>query len=60
MKKQIKDENFAEIMQKMIKIHHKSPELRFMQLIINAIGVNDPYYMEDEQLLEQLKDCYEK
>jgi len=58
MKKIIKDENFAEIIQVMIKVRGKHPELRFMQLLGNVLGVNDPYYLEDEDLLDELKKFY--
>lgn len=58
MKKIIKDENFAEIMQIMIRVHGKHPDLRFMQILGNVYGVNDPYQMTDEQLLEQLEQFY--
>ena len=35
------------------------PELRLMQLIINAEKWDDhPYYMEDEELLQNLRDLY--
>ena len=52
LKKIIKSENIAEIMQVMIKVHHKYPELRFMQIIENVAGLNDLYHMTDEHLLE--------
>jgi hypothetical protein len=58
MKKIINSENFAEIMQIMIKVHHKHPELRFMQIIGNVLGINDPYYTTNEQLLELLHQFY--
>ena len=61
MKKLIQDENFAEIMQKLIKLHNKPKysKLRFMQLLQNCFGTNDPYYVTDEQLLELLEETYE-
>lgn len=58
MKRQNKSEDFAEIMQIMIKVHGKFPELRFMQILGNVFGVNDPYQMTNEQLLEQLDQFY--
>ena len=60
MKTNKKHDNFSDTLHKLLKVHTKNPELRFMQMIINAIGVNDPYYMSDEQLLESLEDTYEK
>jgi DNA-directed RNA polymerase delta subunit len=58
MKKIIQQENIAEIMQTIIKVHHKHPELRFMQIIENVAGVSDLYHMQDEHLLEQLNKFY--
>jgi len=55
-----KNEDFVEIMQYMIKIHHKYPELRFMQILGNTSGAIDQYYIEDTTLLELLKEDYEK
>lgn len=58
MKNRIKSETIAEIMQVIIKVHGKFPDLRFMQILGNVYGVNDPYAMTDEQLLEQLTKFY--
>lgn len=58
MKKQIKDETVAEIMQVIIKVHGKHPELRFMQILGNVYGAIDPYYIEDNYLLEELNNFY--
>jgi hypothetical protein len=58
MKKIIKSENIAEIMQVIIKVHLAHPELRFMQIIENVAGVNDLYHMSDEELLETLSKFY--
>jgi hypothetical protein len=35
------------------------PDLRLGQLIGNSAPNSDPYYLEDDQLLEQLKLTYE-
>ena len=58
MKKQ--HDTFSDTLHKLLLVHTKHPELRFMQMIINAIGVNDAYNLQDEQLLELLEDTYEK
>jgi hypothetical protein len=58
MKKEIKDENFAEILQIVIKVHHKYPDTPLMVILDNAIGLNDYSKMTDEQLLEQLTKFY--
>lgn len=58
MKKIIQKENIAEIMQIIIKVNNKHPELRFMQILENIAGVNDLYYMTDEQLLDELTKFY--
>jgi hypothetical protein len=55
-----KREDFAECLQWMIKYHGKHPEIRLMQLLVNVLGANDPYYVTDEQLSDLLKDEYEK
>ena len=53
---------FVEVIQKMLRVHatKAGKELRFMQLLINAIGINDSYNMTNSQLLESLEDTYEK
>jgi hypothetical protein len=55
-----KHDAFSDTLHKLLLEHTKHPELRLMQMIINSIGVNDAYYMTDEQLLESLEDKYEK
>ena len=63
IRKQIREEeDFAEIIQKIIKIHHKEDfkDLTFNQIICRAVGINDPYSVTNEQLLESLEDTYEK
>ncbi|KKL68194.1 hypothetical protein LCGC14_2127460 [marine sediment metagenome] len=37
-----------------------NPELRFCQLIGNSFNFDDLYYVEDTELLEALKNKYEK
>jgi hypothetical protein len=51
---------FSDSLHRLLLEHTKHPELRLMQMVINAIGVNDAYNMTDEQLLESLEDTYEK
>lgn len=58
IKKVIKDDNIAEIMQIIIKVHHKHPDLPVMQILDNVIGLNDYAKMTNEQLLEQLHKFY--
>ena len=58
MKRIIQQENIAEIMQVIIKVHHAHPELRFMQILGNVFGLSDPYNMTDEQLLTELIKFY--
>jgi hypothetical protein len=58
IKKIIKDENIAEIMQVIIKVHHKYPDMSMMEILDNAIGLNDYSQMTDEHLLEQLNKFY--
>ncbi len=58
IKKLIEKENLAEIIQIILKVHGKNPELSFMQILGNVFGVNDPTCMTDEQLIEQLNIFY--
>lgn len=55
-------DDFSDILHKLLKVHtsKEGQPLRFMQMIINAIGINDSYEMSDSQLLESLEDMYEK
>ena len=39
-------------------IWKRNPDLRLMQLLGNATGAGDPYYVEDDVLLELLKCRY--
>lgn len=57
-----KHDAFSEILHKLLRVHtsEAGQPLRFMQMIINAIGINDAYEMSDDQLLESLEDTYEK
>ena len=38
------------------KIWNQVPDLRLGQLIVNVTKQNDPFYVEDETLIEQLKE----
>lgn len=42
------------------KIWAKHPELRFGQFIENLAHHKDTYYIEDNELLQSLKECYAK
>jgi hypothetical protein len=37
-----------------------TPDLRLGQLLVNAVGEDRMYYIEDEQLLEALEEFYAK
>ena len=39
---------------------HKVPDWRFCQLIDNILGVDNPFYVEDTQLEEALKEFLEE
>ena len=39
------------------EIWYKYPDLRFSQLVLNVIGLND-YYIEDDEIFEQFKKLY--
>jgi len=48
------------IIQLIREIWYEYPDLRLTQLIMNALRLNkDPYYIEDEQLYQALKDYKE-
>lgn len=43
-----------------LKVWHKSPDLRLTQLIMNALHMSgDPYYIEDDDLEKALKNYYD-
>jgi hypothetical protein len=42
------------------KVWYKYPDLRLTQLIGNACKTNDPYYVEDDILFENLKKVYKE
>lgn len=60
-RKQLPRENeFAEIIQELIKIKNKYPDWRFGQILSNAVAKDedcnaDLYYTRDEDLLEAIK-----
>jgi len=60
IKKIIKKENLAEILQYVIKIHGKDPLLSFGDILAIIYGANNPQDLSDEQVLELSKDTYEK
>lgn len=45
------------ILDKIKKLWEKNPDLRLGQLIINATGI-DPYYIEDDALVQALEALY--
>ena len=49
-----------EVLSILSRVWYKNPDLRLCQLIINATGVKDPYHIEDEILLEKLKETYKE
>lgn len=46
------------ILNEIKRIWKKNPNLRLLQLLTNIDC--DPYYIEDEQLVEKLRNLYEK
>ncbi len=50
----------AEICHFLIKEKIAHPEMRFGQLLMNALGVNDLFYIEDDNLATLMRDKYEK
>jgi uncharacterized protein YihD (DUF1040 family) len=48
------------ILKEVQTIWEKNPDLRLGQLILNAISDPALYYVEDKDLIIQLKSCYEK
>jgi uncharacterized protein YihD (DUF1040 family) len=49
-----------EILSMMSRVWYKNPDLRLCQLIINVTGIQDPYYVEDEEFLKKLKKVYKE
>ena len=52
--------NMAEIVHFWIKDKVAHPELRCGQIIMNSVGVNDLYNIEDDDLLKLTRQMYEK
>lgn len=50
----------AEICHELIKEKVADPKMRFGQLLMNALGKADLYYIEDDDLATLLKEKYEK
>ncbi len=59
MKKVIKDETLAEIMQFIIKFHGKNQTLSFGDILAIIYGANNPQDLTDSQVLELTKEAYE-
>ena len=49
-----------EVLEVIRKIWFKKPDLRLLQLLINALPQGDPYYIEDDLLIDFLEDYYNK
>ena len=50
-----------EILRTVSKVWYKNPDLRLGQLILNACPTDAGlYYLEDQELLENLKKAYEE
>ena len=50
----------AEICHELIKEKVDDPNMRFGQLLVNALGKADLFYIEDDDLAKLVKDTYEK
>ena len=50
----------AEICHFLIKEKVDKPYMRFGQLLMNSVGVNDLYNIEDDDLLVLIKQTYER
>lgn len=50
----------ADICHLLIKEKVAKPYMRFGQLLGNALGVNDLYNIEDDDLLQLMEDTYER
>ena len=58
MKKIIQDENFAEILQILIKVHHEYPKMTLFKILENVAGISDLMSISDEDLLARLSSFY--
>lgn len=47
-----------EILNQLAEIWQQNPDLRLGQLILNVIPDLQAYYIEDDKLIELLKECY--
>jgi hypothetical protein len=46
------------VLKKVRRIWKRHPDLRLGQLICNACGTRDPYYMEDDELVRRMRRLY--
>lgn len=53
-------ERIDKILQEISRIWHKYPDLRLGQLIGNVLEGTNLYYVEDDGLVNALKDAYEE
>ena len=53
-------ERIDRILEIVRKIWKKHPDLRLMQLLLNATGDGDHYHMEDSELIVLIGRCYEE
>ena len=51
-------ERIDKVLETIRQCWQKYPELRLCQLIQNCYGINDTYYIEDENLIETLEINY--
>ena len=50
----------SKILKELEEIWKRNPDLRLMQLIVNVFGEENLYYLEEDELISNLKDFYEK
>lgn len=56
----MRDPNRIDAILEAIEVYWKeNPDLRLMQLLLNAATTIDPYYLEDEALLTLLRRIYD-
>jgi len=53
-------DHLLSIVQILIRRKHSNPELRIMQILGNAYGNIDPYYLEDDDVLHLLEESETK
>lgn len=49
-------EHMATVLQELVRVWQKYPEQRLCQLIVNVTKKDDPFYVEDKELLTRLSE----